>query len=90
MKSSVKKRKRPMIIAATAVVSIAAVIAAVFIIRSFFTDLNGKYIYRSEKTLDLRSSGMNDVSELMALEGPETIDLRDNPITAEQYESNQT
>lgn len=87
MKKQYEKRNRPVIIAATVIISIAAVVAAVFIVKSFFTTLYGRYVYRSEKIIDLRDSGITDVSDLMRLEAPETIDLRGNTVTAEQFDT---
>ena len=85
MKRRDKKRKRPVLIAAAVIISLAAVAAAVFVVRSFVTDLYGRYVYRSEKTIDLRDSGITDLTDLLRLKDPETIDLRGNPITEEQY-----
>lgn len=87
MKKKAKKRNRPVIIAATVIISIAAVISAFYVVKSFYTGLYGRYVYRSEKNIDLRDSGITDLTDLMRLDAPDTIDLRGNPVTAEQFET---
>ncbi len=87
MNKGVKKRSRPVVIVVTVIISIAAVFAAFLVVSSLITNLDGKYVYRSEKVLDLRDSGITDISNLMKLKDPEIIDLQGDPITVEQYET---
>ena len=70
-----------MLVAAT------SIIAGFFVIRGFFVEVAGNYMHKNEKTIDLRGTGIRDVSELMKLEAPEQIDLRGNSVSVEQYAS---
>ena len=67
--------------------SIISVVAAFVIIKSFGVEISGRYMYRSEKVIDLRDFGIRDIADLMRLEAPATIDVRGNPISVEQYEA---
>ena len=81
-----KKKKNKLAVVAAAILLVAvAVAAAVFVMNKLVANVSGRYMYRSEKVIDLRSAGIEDITGLMTLSDPEMIDLRGNTISAEQY-----
>ncbi|MEE1327435.1 MAG: leucine-rich repeat domain-containing protein [Oscillospiraceae bacterium] len=52
-----------------------------------FTFVGGRMISRSEINIDLKEAGLEDVKALLRLSQPEKMDLRDNPLDAEDIDS---
>lgn len=52
-----------------------------------FTFVGGRMISRSEINIDLKEAGLEDVKALLRLSQPEKIDLRGNPLDAEDIDS---
>ncbi len=67
---------------------VAALLVAAYLLSSvFFVFVGGSFISRSEKEIDLSSSGVKRTGALLRLKEPETIDLRGNDIDAGDYKA---
>ena len=82
-----KKRKGFVFYLVSAIVIIAVICAGAYFVRSLYVDVYGRYMFRTEKVLDLKDRGVSDISPIFQLEELEYLDLEGNSITREQYDS---
>ena len=71
----------------TALVVVAVICAGAFFIRSLYVNVYGQYMFRSEKTLDLKNRGISHTSQIYRLKSLGYLDLEGNQITPDQYDS---
>ncbi|MCR4607858.1 MAG: hypothetical protein K5771_09055 [Oscillospiraceae bacterium] len=82
-----KKKKGFVFYLISAIVIIAVICAGAFFVKSLYVNIYGRYMFRTEKVLDLKDRGIEDISPVFQLDSLEYIDLEGNDISAEQYDS---
>ncbi len=82
-----KKKKGFILYMISAIVIIAVICAGAFLIKSLYVNVYGHYMFRTEKTLDLKDRGISDTAPIFQLEALDYLDLEGNQISVEQYDA---
>lgn len=82
-----KKKKGFVFYLVSAIVIVAVICAGAYFVRSLYVNVYGRYMFRTEKVLDLKDRGVSDISPIFQLEELEYLDLEGNDISTEQYDS---
>lgn len=82
-----KKKSKGLLAVLIVLLVILLALAALFVVGRRYAHINNAVVPKNEAYVDLRGEEIGDMSSLLQLTAPETIDLRETQLSAEDYET---